>query len=686
MKKIFIPILFISFYFTAFSQNITESNECGQHKILKKLLLNPKFLKMHLAEQNQLINEEKIKLGGPKGVVYQIPIVFHLVHNNGPEKIDRSQILDALSILNRDMRGQNPDTASVDSLFQGIIADNEIEFVLATKAPDGSCFSGITRTLSPFSFNTGDINGIDQVNAVIALNDVYNGNWPGDQYLNVFVCGAVGSGIAGYTYYPSNFFGNSMENGIWLRHDYCGSIGTGSVSSSRTFAHEVGHWLNLPHTWGSTNEPGLPSNCSSDDGVADTPNTIGSRWCNYNETTCGTHSNIENYMEYSSCRKMFTNGQKSRMRTALNSNVGGRNNLWTPSNMNATGIDVAPPFCKAGFFANSYITCSGDSILFEDDSYHNPIGWQWDFEGGYPSISTLPINQVTYNQSGIYDVDLTATADNISFLTESKPDIITVLDYNGVSIPYYEGFEITNLSSPSWFQEENSWEVTSQVSYNGANCLKLNNNGVDEGTKHFLESQTFDLSGATKVYFSFKYAFSNKYYWNDDQLKILASNDCGKTWSVRKVLQNSQLVTASNTTSFTPLFSQWKEASVTSIVLPYFVPNFRFKFEFISGGGNDLYIDNLNISFEDVTNVNSLSYDQHFQLFPNPTFSELTIKHKNNIISGYKIIDVYGKEILSKNFSVCNQQTIDVSSISKGYYFIVIDSEFLKQTLPFFKD
>ena len=33
--------------------------------------------------------------------------------------------------------------------------------------------------------------------------------------------------------------------------------------------------------------------------------------------------------------------------------------------------------------------------------------------------------------------------------------------------------------------------ITNDVSYNGANCLKLNNNGLDEGTKHFLESQTF---------------------------------------------------------------------------------------------------------------------------------------------------------------------------------------------------
>ena len=77
---------------------------------------------------------------------------------------------------------------------------------------------------------------------------MYQGNWSGHEYLNVFVCGAVGTGIAGYTHYPSGWFGTSMANGIWLRHDYW-EHRYGSLYRSRTFIHEVGHWLNLPHTW-----------------------------------------------------------------------------------------------------------------------------------------------------------------------------------------------------------------------------------------------------------------------------------------------------------------------------------------------------------------------------------------------------------------------------------------------------
>ena len=137
MKKLLLPLILVGLSLAVFPQNNHDNHNCGQHKLLKNLLSNPSFLKMHLAEQKQLLNEENKKNGHAKGVVYQVPIVFHLVHNNGAEKIDRSQILDALAILNRDMRGQNPDTATVDSLFQGIIADNEIEFEPGKEPEEG---------------------------------------------------------------------------------------------------------------------------------------------------------------------------------------------------------------------------------------------------------------------------------------------------------------------------------------------------------------------------------------------------------------------------------------------------------------------------------------------------------------------------------------------------------------------
>jgi len=101
-----------------------------------------------------------------KATVYKIPVVFHVLHNGGVENISDEQIYDCLDLLNRDYRLLNQDANNVHAEFQGMPADIEVEFLLATKAPNGQCFKGITRTLSPMSYDGAD--GGNQVDAIIA--------------------------------------------------------------------------------------------------------------------------------------------------------------------------------------------------------------------------------------------------------------------------------------------------------------------------------------------------------------------------------------------------------------------------------------------------------------------------------------------------------------------------------------
>ena len=237
---------------------------CKTHKIMNKFKKDAEAYHHFLEDQKELKKiENRISKSTSKRNIYTIPLVFHVLHNGGVENISSAQIDDAVSILNRDFRLLNADANNVQTTFQGMPADIEVEFQLAKKAPNGQCFSGITRTLSPLT-NSGT-NGSSQVSAIIGGNDVYNGTWPGNKYLNIFVVNDA-DGAAGYTTNPNNnWTSTSMGNGIWVLHDYVGSIGTSGVFSSRTLTHEVGHWLNLEHTWGPNNNPGNASSCYSDD-------------------------------------------------------------------------------------------------------------------------------------------------------------------------------------------------------------------------------------------------------------------------------------------------------------------------------------------------------------------------------------------------------------------------------------
>ncbi|KAF0195202.1 MAG: hypothetical protein FD166_3063 [Bacteroidetes bacterium] len=85
----------------------------------------------------------------------------------------------------------------------------------------------------------------------------------------------------------------------------------------------------------------------------------------------------------------------------------------------------APPI--ANFSGNPSSILTGESVTFSDISAGNPTSWQWTFEGGTPSASSLENPVVTYNSPGTFAVTLVATNANGSD-TETKPGYITVED------------------------------------------------------------------------------------------------------------------------------------------------------------------------------------------------------------------------------------------------------------------
>lgn len=613
---------------------------CHEHVKRNKLMQNPAFVAQAIADEQALQQRiaEMASEVNPKRVVYKIPVVFHVLHNGGVENISREQILDALAIMNRDFRLQNADANTVHFDFNASNpsavcepSDVEIEFVLATKAPNGACFSGITRTQSALSYQGDD--GGDQVDAIIAGNDVYQGQWPGNKYMNIFVCGDIG-GAAGYTYKPSGWIGSNMKNGIWILHNYTGSIGTGAVGTSRALTHEVGHWFNLSHTWGDTNDPAI--SCGSDD-VADTPQTRGSTSCNLNENFCGPRANVENYMDYSYCSKMYTAGQVTRMRAAATSSTGGRSNLWTNANLVATGADGSAALCKAEFSTFKREVCVGETVSFEDGSYNAVSGWSWTFEGGTPATSTDQHPEITYAAPGTYTVTLSAT-DGSSTDEEVKTGYITVFPA-GEGLPFFEGFEeITDLdASPRWIVKNlgnnNAWNVTSSAGHTGTKSAKLTNYGQPVGNVDELISAPVDLSGITPadgVTLSFRYAYRKRQSANDDYLKVFLTNNCGDQWDQRKTMHGSTLSNLTSSSAWTPTQADWGTVHMTNVTSAYWVENFRFKFRFESDGGNNVYIDDINIysgapSDNIVTGIGELQVENAV-VFPNPADNEVNVR------------------------------------------------------------
>ncbi|NNE28652.1 MAG: T9SS type A sorting domain-containing protein [Saprospiraceae bacterium] len=298
MKSTFTVVLFLSILFFGYQTETQAQRNCGTMEYLEQQIESQPDLLQKMDEIERFTERYiESQAGEARGEIYTIPVVVHVVYKTNAQNISDAQIFSQIQILNEDFRRMNADADNTWSQA----ADSEIEFCLATIAPDGSSTSGIQRrkTNKP-SFSANDnvkFNNKGGLNA-----------WPAADYLNIWVCN-LGSGLLGYAQFPG---GNPATDGVVNDYAYFGDIGTATApyDLGRTCTHEVGHWLNLRHIWGD-------GGCSVDDFVSDTPLSDASNGgCAVGHVSCGSVDMVQNYMDYSydSCMNLYTSGQSDRMR------------------------------------------------------------------------------------------------------------------------------------------------------------------------------------------------------------------------------------------------------------------------------------------------------------------------------------------------------------------------------------
>ena len=314
-------IFTLFFSFLLFSNLNAQNHRCSTVKLHEKRLAeNPMLLEriqQSELETQKWISEHPTSLKSNQ--IITIPIVVHVVYNLDKENISDAQIRSQIDILNKDFRLKNSNALPASHPFKQYTSDTEIEFCLASKDPLGNSTSGITRTkTTQVSFSDADDKVKDATKGGV-------NNWDPTKYLNLWVCNLEGN-LLGYATFPSDLTYYKSTDGVVIRHQVFGNIGTAGTEgfdvnkSGRTATHEIGHWLNLIHIWGD-------ADCG-DDLVSDTkPSKSENYDCPtfpHNANVCtGSDANGEmfmNYMDYvdDNCMNMFTVGQGLRMRAALN--------------------------------------------------------------------------------------------------------------------------------------------------------------------------------------------------------------------------------------------------------------------------------------------------------------------------------------------------------------------------------
>lgn len=314
--------------------------------------------------QNSLLKNKGGSHASPKSL-QTIPVVVHIIHNNGPENIPDAQVQTAIATIN---------TKFAASPF------NQIQFCLAQRDPNGNATTGITRDISPL---TNEIMELQDV----ALKDI--NRWSPTCYMNIWVINdisslSMGSGVVGYAFLPSAH-GQPMD-GIVIEAGFFGN----NAQTDAVGVHEIGHYLGLYHTF----EGGCGnSNCLIDgDQVCDTPpdqTTFAA--CNPSANSCSTDADdpssnnpfttdvadlSDDYMDYSafSCYNQFTQGQYDRMYYFLTNVRGSLLNCLscTPPCPTPITATITNPTSTVIISAGSTVNFTGTTNSSSPNWYINP--------------------------------------------------------------------------------------------------------------------------------------------------------------------------------------------------------------------------------------------------------------------------------------------------------------------------
>ena len=355
--------------------------------------------------------------------VCEIPVVVHIVHTGqsigSGANISMTQINSAIDRMNnrfRNLHGQSVDT--------------EIEFVLAQRDPDGNATTGVVRvdgsSVTDYSnegVDAGSGSGLGANEEEIKTLS----KWPNTDYYNIWVITEIennggGFGIQGYAYYPG---ASPAVDGTIIMHTCFGTTGTVNSwnNQGRTLVHELGHGLNVAHTFnGDSNGTSCPTGAG--DNVADTdPHIRASSNCPTGTNSCtggSIDSVTSNLMNYSnqSCAVEFTTGQSDRMRAAL---ITSRPGLLTSLGGTAPdGNSVIAASCTPTTTQGA--PGSGIGITRVTMANIDVVSSYQELEGDYVDHTNTQL--ISVNEGASYPI----TIEN--FIGGNNEDVAVFIDYN----------------------------------------------------------------------------------------------------------------------------------------------------------------------------------------------------------------------------------------------------------------
>jgi hypothetical protein len=429
-------------------------------------------------------------------------------------------------------------------------------------------------------------------------------------------------------------------------------------------------------------------------------------------------------MDYASCANMFTEGQKTLMRTFLNTV---RTGLTTQANLVATGTNdgyVAPDCAPIAAFAvapgTSSSVCINTPVTLRDYSSNfsttgGTLTYSWSFPGGNPSTASGQTVSVSYPTAGFYSVTETMSNSAGTSAPVTATNLIRVEGpTGGETAPFAQSFEGSfpnvfaapslrnfDLSGATGAGVAASYRWLQQTAFpaaDGSAYIYVNNRVFPAGAVTTLITPNINLSSvSTPAVLSFSRAYALRTAASNDQLRVAFSSDCGVNWTTASTLDATALTTRGLTPEdgYAPAnSSDWQTLTVPIPAQFQGSGLFKVRLQMVNGStqGNNFFLDNLRVTGPVATGTKADALaSRGISVYPNPLTKETAV-HLNLTAATQvqvSLTDLLGRTVLSlpaKTYGM-GQQKVELQragrALQAGVYVvrIALNGEFYSTKL-----
>ena len=367
-----------------------------------------------------------------------------------------------------------------------------------------------------------------------------------------------------------------------------------------------------------------------------------------------------------------------------------------------TNASSAPIYSYISVKNTGGVTITAMNVkVYDGTSLINTIPWTGSLLSG--DIVQVNIGPLTLSggQHTLKFVAGNPNGANVHSATYDTVKPITFIAGTSSLYPYTQDFEVTTSYPPAncysegetangkaWYPSY-AWGTTGNTYYGAESTIHSTfyyNWGVAPGEIGNFYLPKVDLTTAATAYITFWHCHQQHYYNGNlivDQMELQTSTDCGTTWTSvwnksGAALATIAAPTANPTASYKPKAAiDWIKDSVPLNTVATH-NNVWMRFHATSGGGNSVWIDQINIDQSSTVGINEIENVEIANVFPSPANENVTLELGLTKVASYEvsIINTLGEVVKMVSNGELSQgvHRLEVNSkdIASGIYNFII--------------